>query len=538
MTPKKRCFIIMPFGKYGTPEYDRNMKIYQLMIKPVVEKCGYESIRADELEHVGSITKDIIELLHGSELVIADLTGKNANVFYELGVRHVLYRCGTIPIIRQGESLPFDIANYRAIFYTSELDGPELFKNELEMRIKAFEKYQTEKSDNPVHDTLGDSLQYVNLKDYVSLSDYKAKQQEIDRIKKEHEKLNQQYKTISSDDKQLKKKIDEFDREKTRLNETIKKLEQQLKQAQQAASKKKKDMMAKTPIDLLNFEFDESKKDDIPAPKKKWYKPVGIAFAIVCMIIIIGIIQLDVFKNADNEKLADNIPQNTVSDTTVKMNIQKPAPSDESNQNIEPGEIKKKVAPDKADDSQQKQVISKKHKESVSKPPVFRPQPKELTSNDVKKMLKDKNLFDSDWNKSSKGFDNNYELMTKKGEQIVYDHASGLMWQQSGSSESMNYENAKKWIDDRNREGYAGYNDWRLPTLEEAMSLMEPKENNEGLYIDPVFDKTQGWIWTSDMVKGESWAWVVSFVDGGCDDYFLFYDLYVRAVRSGQSSVK
>jgi hypothetical protein len=74
---KKRCFVIMPFGQQGTDEYNRNLSIYQDMIKPVVESCGYEAIRADELEYFGSITRDIIEHLHESDLVVADLIDKN-----------------------------------------------------------------------------------------------------------------------------------------------------------------------------------------------------------------------------------------------------------------------------------------------------------------------------------------------------------------------------------------------------------------------------------------------------------------------------
>ena len=104
MTTYKRCFVIMPFGMVGTEDHTRNLKIYRQLIKPVVEECGYESIRADELEHFGNITRDIIELLYESDLVVADLSGKNANVFYELGVRHALLRYGTVPIIRKGES--------------------------------------------------------------------------------------------------------------------------------------------------------------------------------------------------------------------------------------------------------------------------------------------------------------------------------------------------------------------------------------------------------------------------------------------------
>ena len=125
----------MPFGKLGTEEHKRNKKIYNLMIKPVVESCGYESIRSDELQYPGNITKDIIELLQKADLVVADLSGRNANVFYELGVRHTLFRFGTIPIIHENEEPPFDLFNYHVIFYSSELDGPEKFRKELAQRI-------------------------------------------------------------------------------------------------------------------------------------------------------------------------------------------------------------------------------------------------------------------------------------------------------------------------------------------------------------------------------------------------------------------
>lgn len=172
----------MPFGAEGTPEYERNLKIYQQMIKPVVEECGYITVRADELEHVGSITRDIIELLYEVDLVIADLSGKNANVFYELGVRHALYKYGTIPIIRQGESLPFDIANYRAIAYSSELDGPNKFIEKLKKRITSIDDKKTKKSDNPVHDTLHNYLKFNNIKEHVSKYDYDKKIAEVNEL--------------------------------------------------------------------------------------------------------------------------------------------------------------------------------------------------------------------------------------------------------------------------------------------------------------------------------------------------------------------
>jgi len=189
--PNRICFIIMPFGKQGTDEYDYNLKIYRLMIKPVLELCNYKPIRADDLKNPGSITHDIIELLNDADVVIADLSGKNANVFYELGVRHVLYRYGTIPIIRKGENIPFDIAQYRVIFYSSELDGPEQFKIELEQWIKSFEKSKSQKTDNPVHHILGDFIGIFG-KTAVTIEKYDELQIFVKELEDANKRLNEQ----------------------------------------------------------------------------------------------------------------------------------------------------------------------------------------------------------------------------------------------------------------------------------------------------------------------------------------------------------
>ncbi len=108
---------------------------------------------------------------------------------------------------------------------------------------------------------------------------------------------------------------------------------------------------------------------------------------------------------------------------------------------------------------------------------------------------------------------------------------------QCGSEKSMLYADAEKWIEDLNQQGYAGFNDWRLPTLEEAMALMESKEINNNFYIDPVFDKTKWMIWTADELNG-SLHWYVSFLHGRCGWHQVGGGNFVRAVRSGQSSQK
>lgn len=121
-------------------------------------------------------------------------------------------------------------------------------------------------------------------------------------------------------------------------------------------------------------------------------------------------------------------------------------------------------------------------------------------------------------------------MMSRKGGKVVYDHASSLMWQQSGSTKEMEYKNAKAYVEALNSQNFAGYSDWRLPTLEEAMSLMKPTKNTDALYIDPLFDKQQNWIWTSDTYSA-SRAWVVDFYFGYCYYGAFSYNDAVRAVR-------
>ena len=131
-------------------------------------------------------------------------------------------------------------------------------------------------------------------------------------------------------------------------------------------------------------------------------------------------------------------------------------------------------------------------------------------------------------NLDGRGIANNFTSV--HGGLAILDGATGLLWQQSGSPNDMTFAEAQKYIEELNRQKFAGYNDWRLPTLEEAMSLMEPVQNR-GLYIDAKFDGNQQWIWTSDMHSAGR-AWYVYFVFGSCGHYFIDDDNYVRAVRS------
>jgi hypothetical protein len=101
----------------------------------------------------------------------------------------------------------------------------------------------------------------------------------------------------------------------------------------------------------------------------------------------------------------------------------------------------------------------------------------------------------------------------------------------------MPYVKTREYIQALNRDKFAGFNNWRLPTLEEAMSLMKPKKMNADLYIDPVFDTRQWCIWTVDRSPvGSREAWLVYFSSGSCNWFHIVSNNYVRAVRSEQSA--
>lgn len=164
---------------------------------------------------------------------------------------------------------------------------------------------------------------------------------------------------------------------------------------------------------------------------------------------------------------------------------------------------------------------------------ILRSRPKALNDADVHDMIKKHDFFDTSTNLLSKGFHHQYKELDIKGDKVIVDEFSCLMWQKGGSSNAMRSVSSKDWIKKLNRKGFAGFNDWRLPTLEEAMSLMEAKENDY-LYIDPIFDSEQWGVWTADWVKGEWRAWIVLFDEGLCSRDYVGNDGdgYVRAVRS------
>lgn len=151
-----RCFVVMRIGKEGSDDHSHFRALYDEFIKPMVAECGYTVVRADDFEKGGAITSDIIRELASSDLVIADLTDLNPNVFYELGVRHSLVGRGTIMIVDDARtsSIPFDIGAYRVLKYTTDMKGLGKLREGLRRFILGFRDGDNDDRDNPVHDIL------------------------------------------------------------------------------------------------------------------------------------------------------------------------------------------------------------------------------------------------------------------------------------------------------------------------------------------------------------------------------------------------
>ncbi len=131
------CFVISPIGKDGTDTRKRSNQVFKYIIEPAAEVCGYKTLRADKISEPGVITSQIIQHVIDDPLVIADLSDHNANVFYELAIRHAL-RKPYVQMIHKAFTMPFDLSVTRTVMFDhQDLDDVEDKKQELVNHIKA-----------------------------------------------------------------------------------------------------------------------------------------------------------------------------------------------------------------------------------------------------------------------------------------------------------------------------------------------------------------------------------------------------------------
>ena len=109
MKNKLYAFVLMPFDK----EFD---EVYADLIKPAFEAVGYNVKRADDIVSQQNILKDIFRSIAKADLIIADLTSLNANVFYELGIAHT-FKKPVIMIAQSIEEVPFDLTPFFHVHY-------------------------------------------------------------------------------------------------------------------------------------------------------------------------------------------------------------------------------------------------------------------------------------------------------------------------------------------------------------------------------------------------------------------------------------
>ena len=160
----QECFIVMPFGQKPLPDgrtYDFD-KVYRVIITRAVQEAGMRPLRADETVGSGLIHSDMFKDLRDRSVVLADLSLENPNVFYELGIRHVMSPSGTVLMCRKGTTLPFDVGHQRVIFYN--FDGAALDWEEVENTVKALKLALKEAArnemDSPVHALLPHVLRF------------------------------------------------------------------------------------------------------------------------------------------------------------------------------------------------------------------------------------------------------------------------------------------------------------------------------------------------------------------------------------------
>lgn len=193
----KSCFVIMPYGGDDPAKRKHYDGIYQSIIVPGAMRAGYTVKRSDISGEPGNITHDIIRDLAEADVVIADLTTGNANVFFELGIRHAFRKSGTVHIIDAAHKLPFDVRQYRVIEYSTDLaEVPAAIQAIADAIEKRAER--PNRPDNPVHDAIPDlPLDFRSTGDVAIRKQLETTERELEEMRRENESLAKKLETLA-----------------------------------------------------------------------------------------------------------------------------------------------------------------------------------------------------------------------------------------------------------------------------------------------------------------------------------------------------
>ena len=168
---------------------------------------------------------------------------------------------------------------------------------------------------------------------------------------------------------------------------------------------------------------------------------------------------------------------------------------------------------------------------AAAKTSALRHSPTQLSQAEFLRMLLAHNFYDADGNPQGGGAGNQYRLVMSAGDAVVIDHGTDLMWQQSSGALQQTFAAAKMAIQALNRQSFAGFQDWRLPTIVEAMSLLTP-DVQAGIHMSPLFSpQKMPILWTADRVNNKS-VWVVYCYAGSGGWESDQFNAWTRAVRT------
>lgn len=150
--PKRRCFVIAPIGDADSEIRRDTDGLIQEVIRPTMARLDLETRAAHEIAQPGSITGQVIDALMNDDLVVADLSRLNPNVFYELAIRHAVY-LPVVTMAEKGTEVPFDLKDERTIEFRRDMAGGGELKKRLEATAR--EALEHNPKDNPVARTVG-----------------------------------------------------------------------------------------------------------------------------------------------------------------------------------------------------------------------------------------------------------------------------------------------------------------------------------------------------------------------------------------------
>jgi hypothetical protein len=137
---EQNCFVISPIGQADSDIRKLADKVLNHLIKRSLEPLGFNIMRADAISEPGTINLQVLKRIVDSEMVVADLTGTNPNVMYELAIRHAIQK-PVILLLRAGEQIPFDIAAERTIFYDlGDIESVDKTRDELARQAQFIRK--------------------------------------------------------------------------------------------------------------------------------------------------------------------------------------------------------------------------------------------------------------------------------------------------------------------------------------------------------------------------------------------------------------